>query len=71
MNQYSFSDRLDQARKFLADNNRESLNNPHAMIGRKCRCKNCFCCAAAQIVREYDGANSYKRYGNQHMRIDL
>ncbi len=50
----TYENQLWHARKLLAEQGREALNNPHAMIGRSCGCGTCFCCAAAQVVRELD-----------------
>lgn len=39
------------AAELLADKGLDALNNPHAMTGRDCGCGDCFCCAAAEIVK--------------------
>lgn len=53
----TYENQLWHARKLLAEKGREALNNPHAMTGRTCKCGQCFCCAAAQVVAEYDNSN--------------
>lgn len=50
----TYENQLCHARKVLAEQGRKALNNPHAMTGRSCKCGSCFCCAAAQVVREHD-----------------
>ncbi len=53
----TYDNQLWHARRLLAEQGREALNNPHAMIGRTCGCKNCFCCAAADVLFQHDRAN--------------
>jgi hypothetical protein len=48
----TYENQLWHARKLLREKGREAVNNPHAMIGRDCKCGDCFCCAAAQVLRE-------------------
>ena len=48
----TYGNQLRRARELLAREGREALNNPHAMIGRQCRCGQCFCCAALQVWNE-------------------
>jgi bacterioferritin-associated ferredoxin len=48
----TWENQLWHARKKAADDGIEALNNPHAMIGRTCRCGTCFCCAAAVVYDE-------------------
>ena len=52
----TFENQLWHARKLLAEQGREALNNPHGMIGRTCGCGTCFCCAAAQVLKETQSA---------------
>lgn len=52
-NEPTYENQLWQARKLLAEKGRDALNNPHAMIGRTCKCGSCFCCAAAQVIQEF------------------
>lgn len=47
----TYSNQLWAAAELLADKGVDALNNPHAMIGRECGCSDCFCCAAAEIVK--------------------
>ena len=54
----TYENQLWHARKLLADKGRNALHNPHGMIGKQCRCGSCFCCAAAQVVREFDKQQS-------------
>lgn len=42
------------ARLLLKRQGRAALENPHAMIGRQCKCSNCFTCAAAYVIQELD-----------------
>jgi hypothetical protein len=48
----TFANQLRRARELYEREGREALDNPHAMIGRQCRCGSCFCCAAAQVLSE-------------------
>ena len=48
----TYANQLWHARKLLAEKGAEAVNNPHAMIGRTCGCKDCFCCAAAEVYAE-------------------
>jgi hypothetical protein len=48
----TYENQLWHARKLFAEQGREALDNPHAMIGRTCGCGDCFCCAAAQVIEE-------------------
>jgi len=50
----TYENQLWHARRILAEQGREALDNPNGMIGRTCRCGSCYCCAAAQVVREFD-----------------
>ena len=54
----TYENQLWHARNLVAEKGIEALNNPHAMIGRTCKCGQCFCCAAAQVVREVEQENS-------------
>lgn len=47
----TYNNQLWAAAELLADKGLDALNNPHAMIGRSCGCGDCFCCAAAEIVK--------------------
>ena len=51
------------AERLLNEKGPEALNNPHAMIGRTCKCGTCFCCAAATVykkhMRDFDKAAEY------------
>jgi hypothetical protein len=48
----TYTNQLWHARKLLAEKGLEALYNPHAMVGRICGCKSCFCCAALQVYTE-------------------
>lgn len=48
----TYANQLWMAAELLAKEGKEKLNNPHAMIGRTCKCQSCFCCAAVEILRE-------------------
>jgi Domain of unknown function (DUF3560) len=48
----TYENQLWHARKLLAEQGREALENPHAMTGRTCGCGECFCCAAVQVLNE-------------------
>jgi hypothetical protein len=54
----TYENQLWHARKLMSEKGRDALNNPHAMIGRTCRCGSCFCCAAAQVLKEDFNASS-------------
>jgi hypothetical protein len=43
---------LRKAREMLRDKGPDALLNPHAMTGRICGCRDCFCCAALEIYNE-------------------
>ena len=43
---------LASARSLAARGGLEALRNPHALIGRQCRCRGCFCCAALQVYNQ-------------------
>jgi hypothetical protein len=45
----TYPNQLWHARKILAEQGREELRR-HARIGRDCRCDDCFCCAAAEVL---------------------
>lgn len=45
-----YETQLEAARKVLRTQGVLALDNPHAMIGRRCKCRDCFCCAAAEVV---------------------
>ena len=47
----TYKNQIWAAAELLADKGLDALNNPHAMIGRDCGCGDCFCCAAAEIVK--------------------
>jgi len=47
----TYNNQLWHAAELLADKGLEALDNPHGMIGRDCGCGDCFCCAAAEIVK--------------------
>ena len=37
------------ARKLAKEKGLRAVYNPHGMIGKQCRCGNCFCCAALYV----------------------
>lgn len=47
----SMNENIKQARK-LGDNEGIKGLAPHARVGRICGCRDCFCCAAAQVMDE-------------------
>lgn len=47
----TYNNQLWAAAELLADKGLDALNNPHGMIGKECGCGDCFCCAAAEIVK--------------------
>jgi hypothetical protein len=47
----TYNNQLWAAAKLLADKGPDALVNPHAMIGRTCGCRECFCCAADEIYQ--------------------
>ena len=49
----TYENQLWHARRLLKEKGADAFNNPHAMIGRTCKCGGCFCCAAKQVYREY------------------
>lgn len=51
-NEPTWENQLRHARRVLKDKGRKALDNPHGMIGRTCGCGTCFCCAAAQVLRD-------------------
>lgn len=57
----NYARQLAEARRLLAEKGREALNNPHAMTGRICRCGDCFCCAALQVLNENEAAGKAVR----------
>ncbi len=48
----TWKNQLWQARRLAEEKGLEALNNPHAMTGRKCGCRDCFCCAALAVYDE-------------------
>lgn len=46
----TYPNQLWQAAKLLVDKGIEAVSNPHAMIGKDCGCRGCFCCAAQEVV---------------------
>src|ERR1700722_19901331 len=40
------------AAELLVNDGPKALENPHAMIGRDCNCRECFCCAAAFVLHQ-------------------
>lgn len=48
----TYENQLWHARKLLSEKGIEALRNPHALIGEKCGCGTCFCCAALTVYRE-------------------
>ncbi len=61
----TWENQLWHAEKLYAEKGRAALDNPHAMIGRACRCMDCFCCAAMTVVTRHDletwGARKVRR----------
>lgn len=45
----TYDNQLYRAAELLVEQGLDAVNNPHAMIGRSCRCGDCFCCAAHDI----------------------
>ena len=56
----TYENQLRMARKLFVEKGYDGLNNPHGMIGRTCKCGQCFCCAAAQVIRELTGKEQNK-----------
>ena len=54
----TYQNQLAEARKVARERGLEALNNPHAMTGRICGCRNCFCCAALEVYNELRKAKS-------------
>jgi hypothetical protein len=46
----NYANQLLAAQKLLANEGPGALYNPHALIGRTCRCRDCFCCAANEVL---------------------
>ena len=46
----TYENQLWHARKLLAEKGAEALRN-HALIGKECGCKDCFCCAALEVYQ--------------------
>lgn len=46
----TWQNQLYAAAELLVKEGLNALNNPHAAIGRECKCGQCFCCAAEKIV---------------------
>lgn len=68
---------LENARTIARHNGLDALNNPHAMIGRTCRCGSCFCCAALEVWTELDelqpvtiSKKEYARFAASDKRLD-
>lgn len=49
-------DQILYARTYARQQGVHKLENPHAMIGRQCKCGTCFCCAANFVVKEIKSA---------------
>ncbi len=47
----TYENQLWLAAELLVQKGIESLSNPHAMIGRDCKCGSCFCCAALEVYK--------------------
>lgn len=47
----TYNNQLWAAAELLANKGLDALDNPHGMIGQDCGCGDCFCCAAAEIVK--------------------
>jgi hypothetical protein len=58
----TFQNQLREARKILETQGPEALRNPHALTGKNCGCKACFCCAAFIVYAQTKG----KRKGLDH-----
>lgn len=54
----TYENQLWHARKLADEKGLKALDNPHAMIGRACKCGTCFCCAAAAVVKERTGVSA-------------
>jgi hypothetical protein len=50
----TWENQLWHARKLLAEKGRSAVYNPHGMIGKQCKCRSCFCCAAWHVTLEHD-----------------
>jgi len=59
----TYANQLAAARRILKEKGREALRNPHALIGKVCKCGGCFCCAARQVVAEHDAETSRELQG--------
>lgn len=51
----TWENQLWQARRLAKEKGLGALNDPHAMTGRTCGCKGCFCCAALEVYNELKG----------------
>jgi hypothetical protein len=49
----TYENQIWHAKRLLKEQGYDALNNPHAMIGRTCKCGTCFCCAAAEVARKH------------------
>ena len=52
----TYNNQLFHARQLLMDEGLSALDNPPGATGRMCKCGSCFCCAAAQVVKEHKAA---------------
>jgi len=52
MSKELFAAQINTARKLANEKGIEALRNPHALIGKMCRCGDCFCCAALLVYTE-------------------
>lgn len=49
----TWENQIRMARELLESKGADALLNPHAMTGRICGCKDCFCCAALKVYNDY------------------
>ena len=59
----TWENQLWHARKLADEKGLAALENPHALIGRTCGCKACFCCAAMAVAQQRRQAEINQRRG--------
>ena len=48
----AYKNQLWHAERLLSEHGITALKHPHAMIGRDCKCGECFCCAALEVYND-------------------
>lgn len=59
----TYENQLWHAERYYQEKGAFALNNPHGMTGKICKCGECFCCAANEVLIRHKDQLRIFRHG--------